>query len=142
MIELTVNFTLKFLHIFGLMLGAAAGFGSMLVARQMRRAGGVSPDLAAIRPLFGRFALAGIVLLWLSGLGLGLFRYDLTDLGPAYSLKILIALVLLGVILVIGRLNARAAATGTAPSRWVPRLGMTTPVLTLLAMALAVWVFI
>ena len=39
MIELTINFAFKFLHILGLMLGAAAGFGSMAVARQARRGG-------------------------------------------------------------------------------------------------------
>ena len=47
MIELTVNFVFKFLHILGLMLGTAAGFGAMVVARQARRANGPSPELAA-----------------------------------------------------------------------------------------------
>lgn len=142
MIELTVNFVFKFLHILGLMLGAAAGFGAMVVARQARRANGPSPELAALRPVFTTLALSGITLLWLSGLGLWLFRYDFTDLGAAYSLKLVTALVLLGVILAINRVNARAARTGTPPPAWLPKLGMTTPVLTLIAMALGVWVFI
>lgn len=141
MIELTVNFVFKFLHMFGLMLGAAAGFGAMVVARQVRR-GGPTPELAAIRPAFSTMALTGITLLWLSGLGLWLFRYDLADLGAAYSLKLVTALVLFGVILAINRVNARAAQNGTPPPTWLPKLGMTTPVLTLIAMALGVWVFI
>lgn len=140
--ELTLNFVLKLLHILGLMLGTAAGFGSMAVARQARRSGRPSPDLLALRPIFSNFALAGIGLLWLTGLGLWLFRYDLVNLGPAYSLKLAVALVLLGVVLAINRLNRRAAASGTPAPSWLPKLGMTTPVLTLVAMGLGVWVFI
>lgn len=142
MIELTINFTLKFLHILGLMLGAAAGFGAMVVARRARAAGSPSPDLAALRPVFSKLALAGIALLWLSGLGLWLFRYDLVNLGPAYSLKMVVSLVLLGVILAISRINAGAARNRAQPPAWLPKLGMTTPVLTLIAMGLGVWVFI
>lgn len=142
MIELTVNFVLKFLHLLGLMLGAAAGFGAMAVARQARRGGTPSPDLLALRPRFAKLALAGILLIWASGLGLWLFRYDLADLGPVYSLKMVVALVLLGVVLAINHLNGRAARNGAPPPAWLPKLGMTTPVLTLLAMALGVWVFI
>ena len=142
MIELTINFTLKFLHLFGLMLGAGAGFGAFVAARQARRAGGPSADLAALRPQFAKLALAGVALLWLSGLGLWLFRYDLADLGPAWSLKLVVALVLLGVALALSRLNGRARKAGAPPPAWVPKLGMATPVLTLTATALAVWVFI
>ena len=141
-IELTINFILKFAHILGLMLGAAAGFGSMMVARQVRRTGAPTPELAALRPKFGKMALTGILLLWVSGLLLWLLRYDLADLGPAYSLKLVVALVLFGVILAITSATRRAAAQGTTPPTWLPKLGMTTPVLTLLAMGLGVWVFI
>ena len=142
MIELTISFVLKFLHIVGLMLGAAAGFGSMIVARQMRRADGPSPQLAAMRPFFGRLGLAGIVILWVTGLGLWLFRYDFADLGPAYSLKLVTALVLFGLILAMGTVHGRAMRNGTPPPAWLPKLGMATPVLTLIAVALAVWVFV
>ncbi len=142
MIELTLNVVLKFFHILGLMLGAAAGFGSMLVARQVRRATSPSADLLALRPLLSKLALAGIVLLWVTGLGLWLFRYDLADLGPAYSLKMLVALLLLSVVMTINAANRRAASTGTPAPSWLPKLGMSTPILTLIAMALAVWVFI
>ncbi|MEO3386142.1 hypothetical protein [Mesorhizobium sp. CAU 1741] len=140
--DLTVNFVLKFLHILGLMLGAAAGFGTMVVARQARRAGAPSPELMALRPHFATFGLAGIVLIWLSGLALWLLRYDLANLGPAYTLKLVVALVLLGVILAIYQVSRRAAKAGTPPPSWLPKLGMTTPILTLLAMGLGVWVFI
>lgn len=140
--EPTVNFILKFLHIGGLMLGAAAGFGSMIIARQARRAGGPSAELAALRPAFGKLGLAGITLLWVSGLLLWLLRYDLADLGPAYSLKMVVALVLLGIILAMSHVLRRSHRDGVPPPAWLPKLGMTTPVLTLAAMALGVWIFI
>ena len=142
MIELTMNFFWKFLHIFGLMLGAAAGFGSMAIARQARRPAGLTPELAALRPWFGRLGLTGIIVIWISGLALWLFRYAFADLGPVYSLKLVVALVLLGVILALHSIAGRAAKAGTLPPAWVPKLGMTTPVLTLIAMGLGVWVFI
>lgn len=107
-----MNFTLKFLHLLGLLLSAAAGFGAMAVPRQARNAGTVSADLSALRPRFARLALAGIVLIWLSGLGLWLFRYDLADLGRLYSLKMAAALLLLGAALAVER-----AHPGTAPNR-------------------------
>lgn len=142
MIELTMNFFWKFLHIFGLMLGAASGFGAMAVARQARRAGGPTPELAALRPWFGRLGLAGIVLIWISGLALWMLRYSFADLGPAYSLKLVVALVLLGVILAMTTTMRNAMKSGTPPPAWLAKLGMTTPVLTLIAMGLGVWVFI
>ncbi|TKT81113.1 hypothetical protein [Aquamicrobium sp. LC103] len=143
MIEFTVNFVLKFFHLFGLLLGAAAGFGSMAVARQARRSGGKPPaELLALRPFFARMALAGIALLWVTGLGLWAFRYDFVRLGLAFDLKMLVALLLLAVIVAINMIMRRATAAGTPPPAWLPKLGMTTPVLTLTAVALAVWVFV
>lgn len=142
MIELTVNFVLKFIHIFGLMLGAAAGFGSMMVARQIRAAGQPVPQLAALRPRFSRMALWGISLIWISGLGLWMLRYDFANLGAAYSIKMLVALVLLGVVMAINQVNRTIAKTGVPAPMWLPKLGMTTPVLTLVAMGLGVWIFI
>ncbi|MEO3998406.1 hypothetical protein [Mesorhizobium sp. CAU 1732] len=141
MIELTMNFVLKFIHIFGLMLGAASGFGAMVVTRQIRRGAVPSPQLTALRPHFGRLGLAGIVLIWLSGLGLWLFRYDMMDLGEAYTAKLVISFLLLLVILVLSVAMSRMQGTVTPPS-WMRMLGMTTPILTLAAMGLGVWVFI
>ena len=142
MIELTINFVFKFIHMTGMMLGAASGFGMMLLARQARLSGGISPDIAALRPRFAKLALLGISLLWISGLGLWMFRYDLVDLGAAYSLKLLIALVLFAIIVLVNTLNIRAKKNGTLPPSWLPKLGMTTPVLMFAAMGLGVWIFI
>lgn len=142
LIELTMNFALKFLHLLALLLSAAAGFGAMAVARRMRGAATVSADLSALRPRLAGLMLAGVALLWLSGLGLWLFRYDLADLGPLYSLKMVAALALLGAALAAERIHARGARNNTAPPAWISGLGMATSLLMLAAMALAVWVFV
>lgn len=142
MIELTVSFVLKFLHLVALMMGAGAGFGAMAVARQARRAGGApSPQLMAMRPFFARLGLIGVTLIWITGLGLWLMRYDFVDLGGAYSLKLVASLILLGVVIALHRLNRRIAAGAPAPT-WLPKLAMAPPLLTLIAVALAVWVFL
>lgn len=137
-----MNFTLKFVHLLGLLLTAGAGFGAMAVTRQTRHMATASAHLAALRPRFARLMLAGIVLLWLSGLGLWLFRYDLAPLGPLYSLKMTAALALLVAALAAERLHARAARNGTKPPALLSGLGMATSALMLAAMALAIWVFI
>ena len=132
----------KFLHIFGLMLGAGAGLGSMAVARQIRQAAGEpSPQLMALRPYFARMALIGIVLIWLTGLWLYIVGYQGAPLGPAFHAKLTAAALLLGVVVAINVVTARARSAGTPPPAWLPRLNMTTPILLLLAVGLAVYVF-
>ena len=132
----------KFLHFLGLMLAAGAGFGSMVTARQIRRTVGVpTPQLAALRPIFAGLALAGVVLLWLTGLWLYIGKYAGGPLGPAFHAKLTVAALLLvvaGIIMLVGRRNKNR---GLPPPPWLPILGMTTPILTLLAVALAVYVF-
>lgn len=140
MLELTINFVLKFFHIFGLMLGAASGFGSMVVARQMRRA--PSPEIAKLRPFFIKLALIGIIVLWITGLGLWMMRYDMAQLGRLYDIKMLVAAILLVIVIFMNMTLRRAAKAGTPPPAWLPKLGMSTPFLTLIAMGLGVWVFI
>lgn len=136
---MAIDFLLKFIHIFGLMLGAASGFGSMIIARQMRRA--PSPEVARLRPFFIRLALGGIVLLWITGLGLWMVRYDMARLGRLYDIKMLVAAILLVIVIFMNMTLRRAAKAGTPTPAWLPKLGMSTPVLTILAVGLAVWIF-
>lgn len=137
--EATVNTALLFLHFSGLMLGAASGFGAMLVVRQARR--DPSPQLAALRPQFVRLGLAGIVLLWISGLLLWFFRYDFVDLGPAFHTKLTIAALLLIMIVVLHGVARRFVRQGLPPPAWARAFGMSTPFLTLIAVGLAVYIF-
>ena len=92
----------KFLHIFGLMLGSAAAFGNFAVARQIRLSAGAPPkELLALRPLMARTALVAIVLLWLTGLWLYTDAYVGVPLGWAFHAKLGVATLLLVAIIVI-----------------------------------------
>jgi hypothetical protein len=130
----------KFLHIFGLMLGSAAAFGNFAVARQVRLSAGAPPkELLALRPLFARTALAAIVLLWLTGLWLYVDAYAGVALGWAFHAKLGAAVLLLAAIIAVN-LIARRTAAGTAPPAWLPQLHMATRILLVLAVALDVYV--
>jgi membrane-bound ClpP family serine protease len=89
----------------------------MAVMMQARKAEGGPPPAAlmALRPVFGKIGLAGIVLLWVSGLALWFMRYGFANLGAAYALKLVTATVLLGMILAMSQ--ATAAWPATAPRR-------------------------
>lgn len=132
----------KFLHLFGLILGAGAGLGSMVVSRQIRKLLGVpTPQLAALRPIFAHLALVGIAVMWLTGLWLYASKYAGAPLGPAFHAKLSVAGILLVVVVAIAVIGRRATRQGMPLPPWLPLLGMATGVLTLVAMALAVVVF-
>lgn len=64
------------LHLIGLMMGAGGGFGSTIT---MRVAATRPPDhvavLRTLGPIMARFAAAGLVLMWLTGLALVALKY-------------------------------------------------------------------
>jgi len=132
---------IKFLHIFGLMLGAAAAFGNFAVARQVKLTAGAPPkELLALRPFFARTALVAILLLWLTGLWLYFDAYSGTTLGLAFHFKLASATLLLAAIIAVNIAVNRMAAGGPAPS-WLPQLHVATRILLVIAVALAVFVF-
>jgi hypothetical protein len=132
----------KFLHFVGLMLGGGAGFASMVVARHMRaNSGQPTPQLAALRPALARVALGGVLLLWVSGLWMFFSAWRGAQLGPAFHAKMAVATLLVLVVAAINVVGMRARARGVPPPVWLPMLGMATPVLALVAVALAIAVF-
>ena len=72
-----MNAFLLFLHLFGLMLGAAGGLASGIL---MRRATTMPPDQAAtirsLGPMLAHVAAAGLVLMWITGLILVWSKWD------------------------------------------------------------------
>ena len=133
---------MKFLHFLGLVLGAGAGLGSMVVARQIRQSPGAPvPQLMALRPVFARVSLAGVLLLWVTGLWLYLAVYRGTPLGGGFHAKLAFATLLLAAGITINVVISRARAAGAPPPAWLPKLGMAMPVLALGAVAFAVYVF-
>lgn len=132
----------KFLHFLGLMMGAASGVGSMLVIRQIRSsAGAPPPQLIAMRPVLGMIGLAGILIIWATGLWLYFGVYSGATLGVAFQLKVAVAALMLVFIVATNIAARRAMAARTPPPAWVPKLGMMTGPLALVAVGLAVYVF-
>jgi hypothetical protein len=132
----------KFFHFFALMLGAAGGIGNMAVAMQVKRADGPPPGgLVALRPYFSKIGLAGILLIWLTGLALYAMQWTDTELGIVFALKLVAAFLLLLAIIATSVLGARAASAGRPPPAIMATLGPASGVLSLLTVALAVYVF-
>jgi hypothetical protein len=132
---------IKFLHFFGLMLGAAAAIGNFAVARQVKLSRGAPPaQLLALRPFFARTALVAIILLWLTGLWLYFDAYSGVALGLAFHFKLGCAVLLLAAIVTVNVIVQRSAA-GKPPPAWLPQLHAAARILLLLAVAFAVYVF-
>lgn len=132
----------KFFHFFGLMLGAAAGLGSMAAAIAHKRVGGGPPSdtIKAIKPIFGLFGLSGISLLWVTGL----FMTTATDaslLGVWFYVKLLVAAVMLAISVFLMVVAKKSAKAGTPPPAYFEPLGKSSGVLAIIAVALAVYVF-
>lgn len=132
----------KFLHFFGLMLGAGAGLGNMAAAIAHKRTGGGPPSdtIKAIKPIFGLFALSGISLLWLTGLIMTL-NVEPTLLGTLFYVKLAVAAAMLGISVFLMTIAKKSAKAGTQPPAYFEPLGRTSGVLAIVAVALAVMVF-
>lgn len=132
---------MKILHLFGLMIGAAGGMGGMMVAIQARRAEGPpAAELSALRPRFAAMTLAGVTLLWLTGLWLWITHYDGALLGAAFLIKLALAAFLLAVA-VAAYSTARRAMPGTPPPALLQRLGPLAGLSSFLAVVFAVYIF-
>ncbi len=131
----------KFIHFLGLMMGAGAGIGHMVTAIAMKKTnGGAAEAVKVMKPVLGIFGMAGILLLWLSGIALVLPN-GLTGLGVLFYLKLLAALgILLINIYVAMKMRAHVKA-GTPPDPKLENLGKLNGPLALIAVALAVYVF-
>ena len=132
----------KFLHLFALMLGAAASFGGLIVALHAKRAGTPPPPaLLAMRPFMAKLALGAIVLIWLTGLWLFFGWNPGAALSVIFHLKLLAAAALFLGIVVVNRQLAKAETSSTPPPAWLQTVARSNAALLVLAVALAVWVF-
>ncbi len=75
--SLAVFDTLLILHFVGLMMGAGGGLGSTVV---MGRAMTLPPEqgavIRALGPALSRLSLSGLVLMWVTGAGLFVWKYN------------------------------------------------------------------
>ncbi|MGE4611038.1 MAG: hypothetical protein AAED33_06545 [Paracoccaceae bacterium] len=132
----------KFFHYFGLMLGAGAGLGGMAAAIAHKRTGGGPPSdfIKAIKPILGMFGLAGISLLWITGL-IMVQNHDTSALGGLFYLKLLVAATMLAMSVIMMVVAKKSAKAGTPPPSYFEAMGRTSGLLALIAVALAVMVF-
>ena len=133
--------TLKILHFIGLMLGGGAGAGMMIIAPALRRADAVGKAvLMPLRPKLANVGLAGIVLLWISGLGMAFMGGAAGQMGLWFWLKLLVAAGIL-VLAVYGLVMRRKAKAGQIVPAYAARLGLLAAPLSVLAVILAVLAF-
>lgn len=131
----------KFLHFFGLMLGAGAGFGHMATAIAMKKSAGEAlATVKIIKPVLGMLGMIGILLLWITGIVLAA-PYGILSLGLAFNLKLLAAGAILAInIWILIKIRGHAKE-GTPPAPILEKVGKMNGPLSLVAVALAVYVF-
>ena len=134
---------LKIIHLLSIMLGGAATFGSILIARRIRQLGPESAaTLGPMRGSFGKLGLIGALLLWLTGVPMFITNWQGFDLGWMFHAKMLFAVILLVAALAANYIVMRAASQNRPPPvKIVMPLGMTASLGAVLAIIFAVIVF-
>lgn len=134
---------LLFGHLLGLMLGAGGGFGSGVVMGAARK---LAPEqaapLRAVGPTLARMSLAGVVLLWITGLGMVFATHGGFDALPAMFWAKMVFIVTLTIASVaVNIIYGRVKAGDAKLAAWLPRLGPAAGVSALLATLFAVLTF-
>lgn len=136
------NFVL-FLHLFGLMLGAAGGLGSGVI---MRRALAMPADQAKVvrglGPLLANVAHIGVALLWVTGLILVWSKWDgFANLPQLFWVKAIFILSLTAVAIFVHMTYAEIRKGNVAAASRLPKLGPMGGVSAILAVLFAVYTF-
>ncbi len=138
-----MNQFLLFLHLVGLMVGAAGGFSSAVI---MRRALAMPADEAKVvrglGPLLARVSAVGLVLLWITGLILVWSKYEgLASLPQLFWVKAVFILSLTAVVGLIHMTYGEIRKGNAAAAARLPKLGPMAGVSSLLAVLFAVLAF-
>lgn len=132
-----------FLHLLGLMMGAGGGFGSMIV---MRRALAMAPEqagvLRSVGPALGRFSLAGLILMWITGAALVFIKYGgFGGLPQLFWVKMLFVLSLTIAAITLELTYGAVKRGDVAAAKRLPMLGPWAGLSSLLAVLSAVAAF-
>jgi uncharacterized protein with PQ loop repeat len=129
-------------HFVGLMLGAGGGLGSTVA---MGYANSLSEQKAktvrGLGPILARMSLAGVVIMWLTGIWLLLTRYDITALPVMFWFKIGFVLLLTVAAVSIEMTYARVKAGNAKAAALLPSLGPMAGISSLMAVIFAVLAF-
>lgn len=120
---MTVIVGLKFFHYLALFLAGGLGVANGLLAKAHQAAGQPpAPPVQATMMTLARLGLVAIILLWVTGIGLGYQIYGGLSMGWAFHMKLLGATILLGAIAFLNyHLTARRKA-GLPPDQMVMKL--------------------
>lgn len=131
------------LHLLGLMMGAGGGFGSTLVmGAAAKRPPAEAGVLRSVGPLLARFAAAGLVLMWVTGVALVFVRYGGFSALPAmFWVKMVFVTTLTLAVGVIEMTYAQIKRGNAAAAQRLAMLGPIAGLSSLLSMTFAVITF-
>jgi len=138
-----MNEALLFLHLVGLMLGAAGGFASAVI---MRRAlvlpAAEAKVVRGLGPILANVSLTGLILMWATGLILVWSKWGgIASLPDMFWIKAIFILSLTAVTALIHITYAEIRKGNVALAARLPRLGPMAGVSALLAVLFAVLAF-
>ena len=138
-----LNQSLLFLHLVGLTLGMASGWGNMVMGKLIAEAPAAErPVLARFPPAIARVGGIGLGLLWVTGFLLVFWKWNGFGTMPwQFHAKFTGAVLLTGTIGVIHAHQAKARRGDMAAASRLPVLGMIAILLSLSVVLFAVLAF-
>lgn len=140
---MTLDHFLVIVHMVGLAMGFGSGFAQMVMAGLMSKATPAEKGvLGRFPPAMGRVGVIGLVLLWISGYSIVMYRYGSFAILPQTFIYKLIAVVLLTLaVIAIQVLQRRMQAGDASAMAKMQTLGRLTGPLSLIAIIFAVITF-
>jgi hypothetical protein len=138
-----MNDVLLIIHFIGLMLGAAGGIASAVVMRMAAKAGPEQAGaLRSLGPRLAKLSVAGLVLLWLSGITLVWSKWDgIGSLPGIFWVKLVFVLTLTAATAGIELTYAQIKSGNFAAAARLPMIGPAAGLSAFLAVIFAVFAF-
>jgi hypothetical protein len=140
---MTLDHLLVVLHFIGLGMGMSVGFANMVMAGVIGKA--APPEKAVLGrfpPAMSRIGVAGLVLMWISGIAIVMTRYGRFDILPRAFVYKMIAVVLLTLsVIYIELLFARVKKGDASALGTIQIVGRLTGLFSLAAIIFAVITF-
>ena len=140
---MSLDNVLVVLHFIGLGMGMSVGFANMVMGGMIAKAAPAEKGvLGRFPPAMSKIGLAGLVLMWVSGISIVMTRYGRFDILPRTFVYKLAAVVLLTLsVAYIELLFARVKKGDTAALATIQLVGRFTGIFSLAAIVFAVITF-
>ena len=137
-----MNAALLFLHLVGLMLGAAGGFASAIIMRALVLPADEAKVLRGLGPILAKVSAIGVAVLWVTGLILVWSKWDgFGSLPQMFWVKAVFILSLTVVAILIQMTYAEIRKGNVAVAARLPKLGPIAGISALLAVLFEVLTF-